>query len=353
MEDLRNGLGPEVLPSAPITPPPDGPDLRPLGSAESFPYSFQGSLGNTGLKVATTAAMLQLVAVDPGSPAALADVPNPTRLGRVRLVAVNGLPVDGLGRLVMLAAFHPSRGSVRLTFARPTVGEPGETFVGPYELPLTVQGMAEQRADWLAAQQRFAEAVGHLMERNSDASALAGRLLLAAQDAASAEDWPRALNLAAAVPPSHPLHPRAQALKNTANDRVQRLYLAQAEALSKRGQHAEAMNLLQNVSQQAPYGNWRHEAEARYQQAWGEAQARRRARANPPMATPSPTQRPPAPTPLATAKPLAPAQAAPQRPASVATPRAPRTHHAAPPRPQLPVRPPSGARSGRNPRPHR
>lgn len=281
LDEGRSDLGPVEEPGPLNTPPPEAPELRPLGNGEVLPHTHQGNLGSSGLKVSCSPAMIQVLAIDPGSPAALADVPNPARVGRVRLVAVNGLPVEAMGRLVLLAAFHPSRGKVQLTFARPAQGEPGESLVGPYELPLSVRGMAEQRADWLAAQQRFAEAVGHLLERNVDASTVAEALLLGAQDAAAAEDWPRALNLASAVPPSHPLHAQALGLKNLANDRVQRLVLRQAQHLTEAGQHQEALRMLEGLSPLAPYAGWRRDAELKIQGAWMEAQHLRRNRGLP------------------------------------------------------------------------
>lgn len=348
LDDGRGEAGPIEEPGPQVTPPPDAPDLRPLGGGEALPHTHQGNLGPSGLKVSCSPSMIQVVAVEPGSPAALADVPNPVRLGRVRLVAVNGLPVEGLGRLVLLAAFHPSRGKVLLTFARPALGEPGESLVGPYELPLSVRGMAEQRAEWLAAQQRFAEAVGHLMERNVDASTVAEALLLGAQDAAAAEDWPRALNLAAAVPPSHPLHPQALGLKAMALDRVQRMLLRQSQLLGEGGQHLEALRLLEGLSTQAPYAGWRREAELRLQAAWQEAQLLRRNRGLPspspwswsppsPRATPTPPSAPALSPPYPSARPATPAPV----PSARAPLPPPRPTGAVPPRPAgvLPQRP--------------
>ena len=210
-------------------------------------YAFSGRLGNTGLTLEAMPTMLMVKAIAPGSPAALLDLPSPERY-RVRLAAINGRAVEELALRELQALFNPRQEKVVLTLARKGPSDLAETFVGPYELPLSTAGIAALQSRWLAAQRRFTEAHSFLSDRQSDADALAGKMLMAARDLAAAGDHAQALALVSKIDADHALYPEVQRLQ--ARWRIAHLnsQLGRADALASQGQFTAALGVLSRLA---------------------------------------------------------------------------------------------------------
>jgi tetratricopeptide (TPR) repeat protein len=235
-------------------------------------YRFAGRLGPSGIDVEAMPTMLMVTAIAPGSPGALMDLPSPERY-RVRLAAINGRPVEELTLWQLQSLFNPQHDHVTLTVARKGPQDLTETFVGPFEVPLSSQAIAARQSRWLTAQRRFTEAHAYLADRQSEVAGLDDNLMLAARDLAAGGDYDQALELLSRVTGTSPMRGEANRLKARWQLAHLNAQLSRADALAGQGEYHQALAVLARAQGDE---SWRKIKDGREAQ-WKSAIAKREA----------------------------------------------------------------------------
>lgn len=231
--------------------------LHPLTTApgaegSAIRFSFTGRLGGSGMLVQSTPTMVLLRSVAADSPAALADLPDPKRY-RVRLAAIDGQAVENVALPDLLAAFAPEHDEVRVTMGRKTDGEYSETLVGPFLLPLSAAKINRQRAEWLAARKRFAEA-RDVLGAGLALDEIGQRALLEAHDLAAAGDHRTALSLTAGIPAGDPLHADAMRLRARVQEARSAELVSRADIMASQGDYTGGLDVLRSVASEGSWG---------------------------------------------------------------------------------------------------
>jgi hypothetical protein len=266
-----------LLPLLMATPALAVPVAEPLhagpgNAGVAIGYHFAGRLGPSGLQVEAMPTMLLVTQIAAGSPAALLDLPSPERY-RVRLAAINGQPVEELSLRQLQTLFNPDRDRVTLTLARKAPNDLAETFVGPYDMPLSSTAIAALQSRWLTAQRRFTEAHTYLADRQSETVGLADNMLLAARDLAAGGDYAQALTLLSRVDAKSPLHAEAQRLRARWQLAHLNAQLGKADALAAQGHFASALTVLGRVRGDAGWQRIKDGREAQWKGALAQREA--------------------------------------------------------------------------------
>jgi hypothetical protein len=243
-----------------------------------IPYAMQGTLGVSGISVQALPTMILVTGIAPGSPAALADLPSPTKY-RVRIAAIDGVLVEDLPESALKASFGSDREDVALTLGRKGPDDVEELLVGPFRVPLSGRAINHAQAQRIARQERYGEASAF-----AEPGELAERMLLAAKDDAAAADPDHANDVASIVTGATGVRARAQRLRQeVAEDRQQEL-LDRADFLADQGYFPAALKVLEGVQATGAFGelrrvrevDWKRALEAREAIKAGEDRPRRR-----------------------------------------------------------------------------